>query len=405
MCCKLDNRTFLTSKSDSQYRANLGLRTLGGIELQHSRLGFKLLLIFALACSAALFATTPQPAMGATFAFQDEYELPAVNEENVKQLLVTVIRNAEPSFAIDQIGEIRQTDFDERRQLRYGTCKISVGEQEVELAFLIHWLNRADGRFGLRLEQLLLPSCRSPATKEVLEGLLKNFFFKDAESITIGKMTDTKFDTEEDVRYGTCMVTVDDQEYELRIKNVWTNKKEGNFAVRILNEEFQFKLPASNEEQVIELVPEALQAGEFEKEIAKIGDIRELRYDKSRDIRFCEVDVQFEDETKEVVPFLVEWIDSVTGRYQVRLIPDEIPACTSNEMKLSVRNIVVGSNKFTDLLRIEKFEDKGFDEKKETRYGRCVVVTKEEEIPLDIIITWRDKEIARCNITVNFAQE
>ena len=185
---------------------------------------------------AAIFAGLP---MGLSLVIPRA--LPACDSSEVKQLLVQIVGDS-PSFkqrraVHPQIDGHHEIGFDSEKQIRTGKCTLHDNDTDIPLTYTITWQDRGKALFYVKVQnEGALPACDSSEVKEVLMRIvvdLPRFKQRPARHPQIDGHREIRFDSENQIRTGNCILHTDDGDIPLTYTVTWQDGNKTMFYVKV----------------------------------------------------------------------------------------------------------------------------------------------------------------------------
>jgi hypothetical protein len=100
------------------------------------------------------------------------------------------------------------------------------------------------------------------------------------------------------------------------------------------------------------------------------------------------------------VKYFVEWRDRDKGQLQVRILPPDLPACTSPEVVQLLEKVIRGTPLGAKTQSIDGHREVGYDRVADRRQGKCVVHTDGGDIPVKYLVQWLDRDKGHFNVRI-----
>ena len=121
-------------------------------------------------------------------------------------------------------------------------------------------------------------------------------------------------------------------------------------------------------------------------------DHREEAYNAANQMRICQCTVE-NAKGKTVVRYLIQWFDKAEGTVAIDLIPTELPAPDTQEMKEHVLGLLVSSNQIPPVGKLESIREIAFLEKEQVRRCECTIRIEGKLKSFRFVVYWLDKSI------------
>jgi predicted secreted Zn-dependent protease len=232
------------------------------------------------------------------------------------QLLDQVIRGTPVGASAKTIDGHHELSYDRNADVRHGQCVVHTDAGDIDVEYLIEWLDRDKGQFAVRIPPADLPSCTSPEVVQLLEQMIRGTPV-GASAKSIHGHHELSYDRDADVRHGQCVVRTDAGDIDVKYLVEWLDREKGQFAVRIPPPD----LPSCTSPEVVRLLEQVIRGTPVGASAKSIDGHRELSYDRDADVRQGQC-VVHTDAGDLDVKYLVEWLDRDKGQFMVRTIDD-----------------------------------------------------------------------------------
>lgn len=265
---------------------------------------------------------------------------------------------------------------------RYGDPKLGIPSIAVAIYFAIGPLAYSF------VQPLEVPLCTDPMVIDIVEQSLRSAPAGDTIR-SIDSHREIRYDNDQQIRYGTCVVHSDDGTIELGYRVEWQNRDTGQFVVTC--DPLPLALPVADSQEVVELLARVVADSDIGVSVESIKDHRQIRYDSSEEVRYCECVVETAEGPRDI-RYIVEWLDRESAYFGVRIPPSELPSCTDPEV-IKVLEQVIRSTPLGSLVRtIEDHRELSFDRETNVRRGECLVRLPNEVVRVPFIVEWDDPE-------------
>ena len=160
-------------------------------------------------------------------------DLPRCDSSEVVSLLDRVIRSTPRGSSIQSIDGHQELSFDREANQRTGQCITHTDDGEVEVKFIVEWLERDKGQFAVRIPAPDLPRCDSSEVVSLLDRVIRSTP-RGSSIQSIDGHQELSFDREANQRTGQCITHTDDGEVEVKFIVEWLERDKGQFAVRLI---------------------------------------------------------------------------------------------------------------------------------------------------------------------------
>ncbi len=157
--------------------------------------------------------------------------LPSCASPEVVQLLERLIRRASAGASAKSIDGHREVSYDRDADVRHGQCVVHTDAGDIDVKYLVEWLDHDQGQFAVRIPPTDLPSCTSPEVVQVLEQVIRGT--PAGMSVkSIDGHRELSYDRDADVRHGQCVVHTDTGDVNVKYLVEWRDRDQGQFVVR-----------------------------------------------------------------------------------------------------------------------------------------------------------------------------
>ena len=231
-----------------------------------------------------------------------------------------------------------------------------------------------------------LPSCSSSEVKQILAQILReDAMVPDLTSIDGHRQV--SYEAEAGERIGECILHTDSGDLPIKFIVEWQDRANRLFQVRLADP----ILPTCSSPEVVSILDQVLRNLPMGASATSITGHRELRYDPRSAERFGECTLRTDDGNTSV-RFIVEWQDREKGLFQVRLLPSELPECSSPEVVQLLEQLLRDSGIATEESSVVKHRQVSFDSTASTRLGECVVNGGSDELTVQFLVQWQDRD-------------
>ncbi|MEO1998075.1 MAG: hypothetical protein ABGZ17_22750 [Planctomycetaceae bacterium] len=162
--------------------------------------------------------------------------LPSCTSPEVVQLLDHVIRGTPIGATTKSIDGHRELSFDREASIRHGQCVVHTDAGDIDVKYLIEWLDREKGQFVVQIPPADLPSCTSAEVVQLLDQVIRGTPI-GATTKSIDGHRELSFDREASIRHGQCVVHTAAGDIDVKYLVEWLDREKGQFVVRTLDEE------------------------------------------------------------------------------------------------------------------------------------------------------------------------
>jgi hypothetical protein len=161
--------------------------------------------------------------------------LPRGDSEAVVEVLAEVLANTDLDGSLQAIEDHQELRYDKTEDVRYCECSVLTSEGRKEVRYVVEWLDRDRGYFGVRVPPTELPRCTSNEVIEVLQQVIR--------SSPLGRFVrsidghrEIRYDPASEIREGQCVVHLEDGDVRLSYVVQWRDRERGSFQVQTLEE-------------------------------------------------------------------------------------------------------------------------------------------------------------------------
>jgi hypothetical protein len=268
----------------------------------------------------------------------DEPDLPPVDAQEVAVTLKQVLE-ASPAWQAyrEQLGQVEilkatEVGYDEARQERTGRALIRhrIATQEVE--FVVKWLDRAQGMFGVAMVPMKrqLPMVESSDVAERLQGHLSELIAQHGGGkvdpvVEISRLIELSYDETQQRRFGRARVRPGQEadEVEIEFMVFWSDRAQSCWGLQMKSPE----IPRFDLHTVRHEIKHAISdSTRFNSRLEKIGKLEvdstsEVVFDTTEQKRVGRAKVKHALGTEEV-KFAIRWNDQARGIWEVQVLDD-----------------------------------------------------------------------------------
>ena len=231
-----------------------------------------------------------------------------------------------------------------------------------------------------------LPSCTSAEVVRVLEQVIRSTPV-GATTKSIDGHRELRYDRSAKVRHGECIAHTDSGDIPVKFIVEWQDREKALFQVRLSEPE----LPSCTSAEVVRVLEQVIRSTPVGATTKSIDGHRELRYDRSANVRHGEC-IAHTDSGDIPVKFIVEWQDREKALFQVRLSEPELPSCTSAEVVRVLEQVIRSTTVGATTKSVDGHRELRYDGSANVRHGECVAHTDSGDIPVKFIVEWQDRE-------------
>jgi len=242
-------------------------------------------------------------------------DLPSCDDPAVVNLLASILPSKSVTEAQRVIDQHREIRFDADKSIRHCRCVVSTADDDANVEYTVEWQDVANAVLKVKIiSHVSLPACASEEVVKMLEKTLRESPIGAAAGLIDG-YRDLRFDQEEGIRYGSCVLHGDEGEVEIQYHVSWQDRDTNFYRLFVSPSE----LPECSNPQVIKTL-ETLIRGEYpDQKIIAIEGHREQRFDPDAEVRYGECVWKTKDESFDQL-YSVEWQDQSKGMIYVRLM-------------------------------------------------------------------------------------
>jgi uncharacterized membrane protein YhaH (DUF805 family) len=156
-------------------------------------------------------------------------DLPTCSSAEVVQLLDQLVRQSSRGRTVKSVDEFRELSFDRKRNERRGQCVAHTDAGDIEINYLVRWLDREMRQWEVRIRPEL-PSGTSPEVTQLLNQIIWKMSIGPRVK-SIDGFREVRSDPNANNRQGRCVVHTDDEEIEFQYEVHRSQKDEGRFEV------------------------------------------------------------------------------------------------------------------------------------------------------------------------------
>jgi hypothetical protein len=160
-------------------------------------------------------------------------------------------------------------------------------------------------------------------------------------------------------------------------------------------------LPSCTSQEVVQLLEQLIHGMPVGATVKSIDGHRDVGYDREANCRQGQC-VMHTNGADIVVNYRVEWRDRDKRQFQVRILPAELPSCTSQEVVRSLEQLIRGTPAGAKAISINGHRELRYDPEAHRRQGQCVVHTDDVDIVVNYLVEWHDRD--KGLITVRLTQ-
>jgi hypothetical protein len=283
-----------------------------------------------------------------------------------------------------------------RRSRRVGIALVGVG---LTLAALVG----ASGLFFVVLpvfRTLLapkLPSCRSREVVKLVEDIIRKSP-GGAECKFIDGHHEVSYDRAKDRRTGQCVAHIDDKDIVVSYIVQWRDPHRGQFEV-VVPPISMLVLPSCTSLEVVRLLETVIRKSPVGAKVKSIDGHREVSYDRAKERRKGEC-VTHTDGGDIVVKYFVRWQDKEKTHFEVGVPSPDLPECTSRTVVQLLEKVIRGTPEGAKATSIGGHREIRYDRAQDRRTGQCVVRLNGEDVVVEYIVEWRDREAGQFEVLI-----
>jgi hypothetical protein len=157
-------------------------------------------------------------------------DLPACTSAEVAQVVDRIVRQSSLGPSVKSIDGFRELSFDREATERHGQCVVHTDAQEIEVKYLVRWMDRSTRQFEVRIPAPEVPSCTSPEVTQLLNQIIRKTSIGPSVK-SIDGFREVRFDPKANNRQGRCVVHTDEGDIDFQYEVHWSQKVEGRFEV------------------------------------------------------------------------------------------------------------------------------------------------------------------------------
>jgi hypothetical protein len=157
-------------------------------------------------------------------------ELPTCTSGEVAQVVERIVRQSSRGPTVKSVDGFRELSFDREANQRNGQCVVHTDAGEVEVKYVVRWLDRDRRQFEVRIPAPELPSCTSPEVTQLLNQIIRKSSIGPSVK-SIDGFREVRFDPKANNRQGRCVVHTDEGEIDFQYEVHWSQKEQGRFEV------------------------------------------------------------------------------------------------------------------------------------------------------------------------------
>lgn len=228
-----------------------------------------------------------------------------------------------------------------------------------------------------------LPACDDIEIIQLVDQLIRAEF-PDARVDGSTAHREVQFDSQSQVRTGTCVVRIDSRPISIPYRIVWQNQ---NSSQRMCVVNLTI-LPTCKSPQVIAALEPLIRKELAELHINSIIAFREIKFDQQQKCRYG-VCIAQTDSAEIPVSFIVQWKDESRSLFEVRGYV--LPSPADERVAEIIRKIVDQSASDAEMTSIDGFRELHSDWQGGKRFGGCVVRSGVEQQELRFVVRWNDE--------------
>ena len=149
-----------------------------------------------------------------------------------------VIRGTPVGVVAKSIDGHQEFSYDRDTDVRHGQCVVHTDAGDINVKYLVEWLDRDNGQFAVRVliaPAAHLPSCTSPEVVQLLEQVIRGTPV-GASAKSIDGHQELTYDRDADVRHGQCVVHTDAGDINVKYLVEWLDRDKGHLQLRIVDD-------------------------------------------------------------------------------------------------------------------------------------------------------------------------
>jgi hypothetical protein len=238
--------------------------------------------------------------------------LPTCTSSEVVRVLDEVIRKSSIGATLKSVDGFHELSFDREANVRHGQCVVHTNARDIDLQYIVRWLNRDARQFEVRLTDAEVPSCAGPEVIQLLNQIVRKTPV-GAQAKSVDGFREVSFDREANTRLGQCIVHTKARDIEVRYLVRWLDRDTGQFEVRITEPE----VPSCTSPEVVQVLNQVIRKTAAGAQAKSIDGFREVSFDPKANTRQgrCVVhtnggNIDFQ--------YLIKWTKADEGRFEVK---------------------------------------------------------------------------------------
>ncbi len=280
--------------------------------------------------------------------------------------------------------------------------------RQVEIAFLVVVLALAavvgaSGLFFVGLPMLRqrvaprLPTCKSREVVKLVEEIVRNSP-AGAECKSIDGHHEVSYDRDAQRRTGQCVAHIDDKEIVVSYIVQWHDPRRRQWEV-VVPPISSPVLPTCTSPEVVRLLETVFRKSRVGAKAKSIDGHREVRYDRAKARRIGECLAHTEGGDI-VVKYFVQWQDREKTHFEVGVPTADLPECTSRAVVQLLEKVIRGTPEGAKVTSIDGHREVSYDRAQDRRTGRCVAHIAGEDIVVEYIVEWRDRDAGQYQVLI-----
>jgi len=155
-------------------------------------------------------------------------DLPTCESAEVVRLIDQLVRQS-PRQTVESVAGFRELSFDRKRSERHGQCVAHTVSGDIQINYVIRWLDHGKRRFEVRIKPEL-PSCTSPEVTQLLNQIIRKTSIGPSVK-SIDGFREVRSDPKANSRQGRCVVHTDHDEIDFQYEVHWSQEDAGRFEV------------------------------------------------------------------------------------------------------------------------------------------------------------------------------
>jgi hypothetical protein len=160
--------------------------------------------------------------------------LPRGDSEMVIEVLAKVLADTDLGGSLLATEDHQELRYDKEEDVRYCKCIARTSEGRKEVRYVVEWIDRDSGYFGVRVPPAELPRCDDGEVMRLLEQLVRSAPLGQFVQ-SIDGHREVRYDPKSEVREGQCVVHLADGDIQLSYVIEWQDRERGAFQVRTLD--------------------------------------------------------------------------------------------------------------------------------------------------------------------------